>query len=248
MEASKALIEANRRICKEQRQKALDRYYEDPNRCKQCGGVIQVGDNERPSQVRRKIFCGHSCAATYNNIKHQKRIGSPSGPCEQCGKDFQYKKYKTGGYQKTKFCSDCIGNIQQQRMRDRHKANGTALPKDIGNMTKGELKVFYGGPAYKTKNAIGKHAKRLYDRSDKPKSCFLCGYSKLYVVAHIKAVAKFDDSVLVSEINSLDNLIALCPNHHEEYDKGLLDEEDRLKIAVVAQSGKSKRLPTSRPS
>ena len=35
-----------------------------------------------------------------------------------------------------------------------------------------------------------------------------------------KAVADFDDGTLVSEIN---NLIALCPNHHWEYDNGLLE-------------------------
>ena len=36
------------------------------------------------------------------------------------------------------------------------------------------------------------------------------------------AVSDFDDSALISEINSKDNLIALCPNHHWEYDHGLL--------------------------
>ena len=50
----------------------------------------------------------------------------------------------------------------------------------------------------------------------------ICGYSKHYEVAHIKAVADFDDNDLISEINSENNLIALCPNHHWEYDNGLL--------------------------
>lgn len=39
-------------------------------------------------------------------------------------------------------------------------------------------------------------------------------YDKHIEIAHIKSVAEFDDSVTIAEINSIDNLIALCPNHH----------------------------------
>ena len=44
--------------------------------------------------------------------------------------------------------------------------------------------------------------------------CIICGYNKHIEVAHIKAVSEFDDSALISEINALNNLIPLCPNHH----------------------------------
>lgn len=37
-----------------------------------------------------------------------------------------------------------------------------------------------------------------------------------------KAVSDFDDSVTIREIDSIDNLIGLCPNHHWEYDNGIL--------------------------
>jgi predicted restriction endonuclease len=42
-------------------------------------------------------------------------------------------------------------------------------------------------------------------------------------VAHIKAVSNFSEDSLISEINDISNLIGLCPNHHWEYDNGLLD-------------------------
>lgn len=48
-------------------------------------------------------------------------------------------------------------------------------------------------------------------------------YDKHIEIAHIKAVADFDDGTLVSEINDINNLIALCPNHHWEYDNRLLE-------------------------
>ena len=51
----------------------------------------------------------------------------------------------------------------------------------------------------------------------------ICGYDKHYEIAHIKPVSDFEDDALITEINSIDNLIALCPNHHWEFDNGLLN-------------------------
>ncbi len=56
----------------------------------------------------------------------------------------------------------------------------------------------------------------------KGRKCIICGYDKHIDVAHIKPVSKFKKTDLIAEINSLDNLTALCPNHHWEYDHGLL--------------------------
>ena len=44
--------------------------------------------------------------------------------------------------------------------------------------------------------------------------CAICGYDKHVEIAHIKPVSDFTDSCTIAEINSIDNLIALCPNHH----------------------------------
>lgn len=70
---------------------------------------------------------------------------------------------------------------------------------------------------------IAKHARIVYSDSDKVKACYNCGYDKHYQVCHIKAVADFDENTLIKEINNIDNLIALCPNCHWEYDHNLLE-------------------------
>ena len=61
------------------REQSLKLYYENPNHCKECGKVIEVLDNQRVADVRKKQFCSHSCAASYNNrgrIKHdENKIG-----------------------------------------------------------------------------------------------------------------------------------------------------------------------------
>ena len=54
-------------------------------------------------------------------------------------------------------------------------------------------------------------------------SCAICGYNKHIEIAHIKSVSSFNDEATIGEINSIDNLIALCPTHHWEYDNGLFN-------------------------
>lgn len=87
--------------------------------------------------------------------------------------------------------------------------------KDPSALTKKELFEHRSG-YQNARSAIVKNAKTCFLKSSKPKKCAVCGYDKHYEIAHIKAVADFDD-------DTLDNLIALCPNHHWEYDNGLLD-------------------------
>lgn len=88
-------------------------------------------------------------------------------------------------------------------------------------MTKGELKEI-GKHPYHHKSIITRHARKTYEKSDKPKSCCVCGYSKYIDIAHKTPVADFPDDAKVKEINHIDNLVALCKNHHWELDHGEL--------------------------
>ena len=72
------------------------------------------------------------------------------------------------------------------------------------------------------RSSIQKIARKTYFKNAKEPKCAICGYSKHVEVAHIKAVSEFDDDATIKEINSLSNLIGLCPNHHWEYDNGIL--------------------------
>lgn len=69
-------------------------------------------------------------------------------------------------------------------------------------------------------------ARRTYNKSNKPKECIHCGYDKHYEVAHIKAIKDHPKDSKISEVNHIDNLIALCPNCHWELDYGDLDIVD----------------------
>lgn len=72
------------------------------------------------------------------------------------------------------------------------------------------------------RSTVRKLAEKTYKDSSKELKCAVCKYDKHVEIAHIKPVSDFDDSSTIAEINSIDNLIALCPNHHWEYDNGIL--------------------------
>lgn len=75
---------------------------------------------------------------------------------------------------------------------------------------------------YQKSAVIRSLARRIYKKSNKPKTCYNCGYDKHYEVAHIKSIKSFPENTTLSVVNDLTNLVALCPNCHWEFDKGLL--------------------------
>ena len=101
----------------------------------------------------------------------------------------------------------------------------------MDKMTKKEVFDKYA-KYYIGRNMIRKHAHNVYYRSGKEKCCKVCGYSKYVDVCHVKDVKDFDGDALISEINHIDNLVALCKNHHVEFDNNLMEKEDLEKIYV----------------
>ena len=78
---------------------------------------------------------------------------------------------------------------------------------------------------YQTHARIRQLARKVYQKSQKPKECAICGYNLHYDIAHKKDISLFDDNATAEEINQIDNLIALCKNHHWEFDHGHLSIE-----------------------
>ena len=65
-------------------------------------------------------------------------------------------------------------------------------------------------------------ARKAYHDLGKPNRCVNCGYSKHLEICHLRPIQNFDGATPISEINSPNNLVALCPNCHWELDNGLL--------------------------
>lgn len=175
---------------------ALERYYQNPSICKQCGKTISIQGGQKVKEARAKNFCNSSCAALFNNSKRTKLIKPKKINKE---KVLAYRKKIDPNYKtlQERF------TLQEQR-------------------TKGEL--FSNKASWQAaRSHIQRRARKIYSKSTKPKCCIVCGYDKHYEVCHIKSVASFSNTATTGEINDIANLVALCPTHHWEFDKGLLD-------------------------
>lgn len=187
------------------RNRALDSYYQNPNRCLYCGSVIVVGEKQQVNAVRKKKFCDKSHAAKYNNRKRPRRAPTKRF-CRLCGVELEQRKLPSGYFSRRKYCDSCFRRTYTF----------------VDNITKGEL--FADAPHYTARRTwITSRARSVYMYSGKPFVCAVCSYSKHVHVCHIKNVSEFADDITIGYINRLDNLVALCPNHHWEFDHGEID-------------------------
>lgn len=220
---------------KTQRIRSLQSYYNNPNYCKQCGKVIEVQTGKKVKDAKKKVFCNKSCSAKYHNALLDSSIRrgplpyavtcpdeefivfyKESSTIEELCSKLGYKYAGTGSNQVKKRMSKL--GLDTYELKRKNK-------RSIASRTKDELisksKYWVGW-----RNLVQAHARKVFNRSDKPKECQICGYNLTYEVAHIKPVSSFDGDATVAEINDIDNLIALCPNHHWEYDHDLIDIAD----------------------
>jgi hypothetical protein len=138
-------------------------------------------------------FCSSSCAAKYNNQAFPKRKRQHYF-CKACGAETKYRRA---------YCQDC----------------DPTKPQDFSNITIAEIRL---KAKYQANAWIRKLARRSYYASDRPLFCCKCGYDKHFEVCHIKPIQDFPENTVMSIVNAVDNLTALCPNCHWEFDHGLL--------------------------
>lgn len=155
-------------------------------------------------------FCSQSCAAKLNNKLYPKRTPGPKRFCPEC------KGMKSKSAQR---CHNCAfkGKLLI-------KGEGLYLTQnEVDNLSLNVLIYGYNG-----NNAPGRYsrirwyAQRTINNSGLPKCCKVCGWDVLVEVCHIKAIKDFPKEATLAVVNSLDNLVYLCPNHHAMFDRGLI--------------------------
>ena len=223
---------------KRQREDAERKYYEEPNYCLNCKKLIETNSAVKVSQTKKKKFCDRSCAAQYNNkgrdqwvnkreqklrVEQTEGTGQSSylssGVCEICEETFDLtpikrnSDYASHGYYAARFCPSC------RYIRKRRSGKDGNLPEE---RTKQYYYDKYSVSLY-ARAAITFFARRAYKRAGLPMVCKVCGYNKHAQVCHKKSIADFPMEALIGEINALDNLIALCPNCHWEFDHDFLE-------------------------
>jgi len=174
------------------------RGYEAMN-CKNC-----------ESETDNPKFCSISCSTTYNNAQRT----TPSVPrkpryCIKCNKDITFLSPAGAQYHPRTNCDDCLANICL--------ITSTTI-------TIGDIKA---KARYQKHAQIRQMARRIYNNSGQPKECKICHYNRAYDVCHIVALNIWPSTTLLSQVNASKNLVALCKNHHWEFDHGYLSTELR---------------------
>jgi hypothetical protein len=117
---------------------------------------------------------------------------------------------------KTKLCKHCNKNIKADRTYCKqcfiefNSAKDMTLKEAI--YTKGHKSSAF---------ALVRARARSTEKIKNATSCVKCGYNKHVEACHIQAISTFTEDTLLSIINHDQNLIALCPNCHWEFDHGL---------------------------
>lgn len=145
--------------------------------------------------------------------------------CKNCGYAIEVKeKEKVSNVRKKSFCcSSCSASFNNKGVSRAKKEKPNPNKKEnlfrISDLTKDELFKRYKN--YQTaRSIICKNARKIFFNSNKERKCIECGYHTKIDIAHIKSVSSFPMDAKISEINDINNLMALCPNHHGEYDDG----------------------------
>lgn len=146
-------------------------------------------------ETKNPKYCSRSCAVTvHNKIAPKRKL---TGFCRDCQGKIP------GG--RNAFCKQCWKN----RQKDWSKVTLMDLKKGNANN--------YGYPQ------IRQMSRNLYKKSGRPMQCLVCQYELHVDICHIKDVNSYSLDTPITEINSLNNLTALCKNHHWEFDNGYLD-------------------------
>lgn len=166
-------------------------------KCLVCERHVRRRKTDLKKNKGGNFFCSHHCSATYSN--RTRLFPQPQGKCKECGVTIQSKfsycsKHKFGI---RKFTLDL-------RLEDAIYKTGAPSNKYVG------VRMF---------------ARSLIERLNRKMTtklfCNVCGYDTSIDICHIKGIATFGLDSTLGEINSLTNLVTLCPNHHRELDRGL---------------------------
>lgn len=186
-------------------------------KCENCGKEKRILKGEYNKSETKKFFCNNSCSAKYNNKnrvietdiiwEYNDNVKTKRGynKCPICGE----LKYYT-----SKLCKKC-SDKEKTLIKER------------------TLGSYIDGKQYLTSKCgeIRKDARKTIEKSKVEKVCAYCknhDFDDILEVHHIKGILEFDSKTTINEINSISNLVWLCPNHHIMLEKGLIKLSDDM--------------------
>ena len=188
------------------------------NYCKNCN-----------KETKNKKFCSRNCSAKVTNVGIKRNIIS------KLSDDYILLQFNNSSslidfYSKLGY-SNRPTTKGMNELKNKMKELSISIDKFKKNLIQHKTKeeLFNTRANWQSaRSSIARHSRVIYNNSDKPKECLKCKYNTHIEIAHIKSVSDFNEESSILEINHIDNLIALCPNHHWELDNGFLNINDIL--------------------
>lgn len=147
--------------------------------------------------------------------------------CFKCGKQTDNPKFCS------RSCSASYTNkMSPKRKKKQHFCKYCGIPVDGRKTTCPEhninnidwsiitLRELTDKRSYQKNGRIRELARFKF--KNKELKCLICGYNTHVEICHKKSISSFSSDTPISVINSDDNLVCLCPNHHWEFDNGII--------------------------
>ena len=154
------------------------------------------------SQIQRQLGCAQStisyhCSA---NGKENARIRSKRQVRTKC---------QCGNF-KAKSQDLCPRCIRGEKIKPKRK-----------RILESTIESYYKSYTSNTKHAsIRRLARVIAEENKLEKKCKICDFEDYVELCHIKAIKDFDKTSTIGEVNDINNLVYLCPNHHKLLDIG----------------------------
>lgn len=160
-------------------------------------------------EISNALGCCKS-VITYH-VREKKKIGIKKKNLCSCG------NYKSLVAER---CQECENKLRREKLMSRTLG-------DIKDSTSNKNNPFH---------LVRAQARMIMEESKAKHECAICGFSEYVETCHIKAISDFTLDTRVSEVNRLDNLVYLCPNHHILLDRNKLSNEEISAIKLAARS------------
>ena len=182
--------------------------------CNTCQNIFEK--NHYEIKPNKSYYCSRKCnLVNANHIKykdHKKTITT----CVQCNCTIDNRSKK-------RLCLLCYTRQTRVKLENQTLA-------DIKNKHKSRKFLHWYSSEIRNFN-------REWNKSLLSLPCQVCGYSRKIHLAHIKPICSYPDTALLKEINSEQNNLVLCPNHHSEFDDGYLSLDEIPKRKMVSPPG-----------
>lgn len=147
------------------------------------------------AETENPKFCGRSCSASFTNSSHPRRKCKKL--CIVCG-------FPVSSYRRNR-CDEHWKEFVEGKYKNKTVGEYRSMQSVAGKH-----------PSWRHSHIRALARSWLRDMTLSP--CSKCGYNKHVELAHIREISSFPDDAKLSEINSRDNVLPLCPNCHWEFD------------------------------